>query len=789
MSAAYGGQVLLSQITRELVLEHLPESVSTKDLGRHRLKDLSRPEHIFQLVSNDFSSTFPPLRSLDVTPISLPVQTTPFVGREEEIASLSDLLAQTDTRLVTLVGPGGAGKTRLAIEIAAQHGAKFRQGVFFVDLAPLSAAEQIVQAVIEALSIAITSGDDLDAQLLRYLRRKNLLLVIDNFEQVLNGAPLVNGILRAAPSVTVLATSREKLNLTGESVLAVGGLQFADWRTPDEVMAHSAGQLFVQSAQRAQPGFQLNIGDVPHLARICQLVEGMPLAILLAAAWADMLSPQEIAAEIADSLDFLETELRDIPARQRSIRAVFEGSWERLAPADRELFKTLSVFRGGFTRQAAGEAAGASLRALAGLVSKSFLRRDPEWERYEIHELLRQFAVERLEATPEASWAAREAHTVYFTGLVEKMLDELRSDRQKAALDAIEADIENVRSAWRQLAAGGRAAEMNRIIETLWYFHEIRGWYHAGLDLFWAAEEKIRASGGDQEIEVVTSQVRVVRGYYTTLLGFAQQGRELIEESAATLRRLDRRKERLVSLSGLGASSFFLNRGAEALEISQEALDIATEIGDSWWEAHSYSGLGAASMAVRAFEDARRYSERAASLWDRIGDPWGSIWPGQTLGGLATIRGNYAEARDRYQQVLETAQSVNFRRGLQYTYNNLGNVSFWLEDYREAEEYFLQSLSNSYEIGHTREILATLYDIARVRASAQQASEAVVLLAVILQHPAREQHGLLRPATIQEDAEQLRIELETALAPEEYAAAWGRGQAAELDAVVAEMLA
>ncbi|MGD8585722.1 MAG: adenylate/guanylate cyclase domain-containing protein [Chloroflexota bacterium] len=788
MSVAHGGQILLSQITRELVEEHLPDSVDTIDLGRHRLRGLVRPETIFQLVTADLPSTFPPLRTLDVQPTNLPVQTTPFVGREEEIATLSDLLAQPGLRLVTLVGPGGAGKTRLATEAAAQQTEHFEDGVFFVGLAPLDDADQIVQSIIEALSIAITSGENLEAQLLRNLRRKRLLLVMDNFEHLLDGARLVNDILSAASGVTILATSRERLNLTGESVLVLGGLAFGDWRTPEEVLSHSAGQLFVQSAQRSQPGFQLMPADVHYVSRICQLVEGMPLAILLAAAWADTISPGEIAAEIERSLDFLETDLRDIPARQHSIRAIFEGSWERLAAPDRELFKKLSVFRGGFTREASVEAAGASLRGLARLVNKSFLRRDPDRDRYEIHELLRQFAAERLAASAEASAAAREAHTAYFTGLMEQMIEPLRSERQKAALDEIEADIENVRSAWQRLVSLGRATEINRIIETVWYFHEVRCWYHAGLELFGSSEASLRAMADDEENEVVCAQFLAIRGAFTTFLGSPQHGRKMAQEALTTLRRFNRRKESLIALFGLAVSNLFSISDTEIGQSAREMLEIGRELGDRWWETLGLTMLGSANMWAGLFEAARPYAERAAEGWARIGDPWGAIWPGTALAGLAVIDGDLAAAKERYLFVLGKAQSVNFKRGLQYTYTHLGNASFAAEAYREAEDYYLQSLAISDEIGQTREMLATCYDIARVRAVTGGIGEAVQLLGTVLNHPAREQRGQFRPATIREDAERLRMELKRALDPETYAAAWRQGEAAELDAVVAGLL-
>lgn len=789
MSAAHGGQTLLSQITRELVRKQLPEDVTLSDLGDHRLKDLSRSEHVFQLLIRDLPSDFPPIRSLDATRTNLPVQTTSFVGREDEIVAITELLAEPNTRLVSLVAPGGTGKTRLAIEVAALQSENFADGVYLAQLAPLSDSEEIVQAVIEALSIAITSGDDLKTQLLHYLRRKHLLLVMDNFEHLLEGAVLLNEILEAASGVTILATSREKLNLTGETVLTIDGLQFADWQTLEEARQHSACQLFLQAAQRSLPDFQLIKADVPHLAHICQLVHGIPLAILLAAAWVDSLSLQEIASEIEKSLDFLETELRDIPARQRSIRAVLEGSWERLDQADREHYVKLSIFRGGFTRQAAEEVAGASMQVLARLVAKSFLRRDPEQGRYHVHELLRQFAAELLEASSEDSLAAQEAHITYFTNYMEEMLPALRSERQKTTLDEIEADIENVRLVWLGLAVAGRSSDMGRIIDTLWYFHEIRGWYHAGHDLFTNAESTLEALPAEEETEIILARIMAIKGFFITMLGSPQEGRELAEKGMLTLQRFGLREEKLISLLGMFLSALFLHKGPEILEAAKEILEIANEIEHSWWQADGQTVMGSGSMATGAFEDARHYSEVAVEKWAQIGDPCGSIWPAISLGGLAAMDGDYAQAKERYQFAIKTAQSINFRRGLQYNYNNLGHISFTLKDYSEAEQNYLQSLAINDEIGQTRELLVTLYDIARVWAVIERPADAVELLAIILRHPARDQHGLFRANSIQTDAEQLRTEFEAALEPAEYSAAWQRGQSAELDDAVAELLA
>jgi predicted ATPase/class 3 adenylate cyclase len=789
MSAANGGQALLSEAMSGMLTGRLPDGVSLRDLGEYHLKDLLRPEHIFQILYPGLPADFPPLRSLSTTLTNIPAQTTSFVGREEEVANLQALLDQEEIRLVTLVGPGGTGKTRLAIEVAANQIGRFRDGVFFVALAPLSDSSQIVQAIIEAASITMASGGDLQTQLLRYLRRKKMLLVLDNFEHLLEGARFLSDILAASPGISILATSRERLNLSGENVLVLGGLQVTEWHTPEDVMAHSAGQLFIQCVQRIQPGFELAAEDIPHVTKICRLTQGMPLAILLAASWADMLSLQEIAAEIENSLDFLETELRDIPARQRSIRAVFEGSWEKLPAPKRALFKRLSVFRGGFTREAAEEVAGASLRSLARLVNKSFLTHDPATQRYAVHELLRQYAAERLQAEPGAISAVQEAHTAYFTELMIKMWELLRSNRQREMLDEIEADIENVRAAWRHLTSQNKTREMGRIVNPLWYLHELRGWYHAGLDLFNLGEKALRGSITDDQSAVTLAQIQAARGVYLTIVGSPQKGLELGEESLATFRKLNRPRESLLTYLCLGVTNYFLGRGEAAIQIGLELKEISADLEDDWWIAFSLNSLGSAYMTAQASKTARQFAEESSKAWERIGDPWGSIWPGTVLARLAVIDGNYAEARKRYQFVLTTAQSIGFKRGQQYTLISLGNVSFQLGNHSEAEDYYLQSLGISDETGQTREMLATLYDLAQLRAATDRTSEAVELLASILQHPGRFQHGLFRRATIEEDAEMLRGELENQLDSGTYAAAWKRGAGCDLQNAVDEVLA
>jgi predicted ATPase/DNA-binding SARP family transcriptional activator len=345
-------------------------------------------------------------------PHNLPAQPTPFLGREDELVELEELLADPNVRLITILGPGGVGKTRLGIAAAeeqlrgtaavdGERKPRFPNGVFFVALAGLSSADQIVPAVAKALGFALYEGREPRQQLLDYLREKRALLVLDGFDLILGGThalqavDLLTGLLSSAPGLQILVTSRGRLRLRQEQVYSVQGLAFPERETP-RAKAYAGVQLFLQSARRVQSHFELADDDATHLVRICQLVEGMPLAIELAAAWVNVLSLADIAGEVQRGLDFLETDWRDLPARHRSVRAVFETSWQRLDDAERHVFCQLSVFRGGFTRRAAEAVAGASLRVLVALADQSLLRYDPSGDRYQIHELLRQYGAGKI---------------------------------------------------------------------------------------------------------------------------------------------------------------------------------------------------------------------------------------------------------------------------------------------------------------------------------------------------------------------------------------------------------
>jgi class 3 adenylate cyclase len=342
---AHGSQTVASAATWELIKDSLPAGITVTDLGRHGLKDLSRPEHVFQIDVDGLVNDFPALKSLEATPNNLPVQLTALVGREREIADVEQALNRD--RFITILAPGGTGKTRLAIETAARLVSEFPDGVFFVDLAPISSTDGIAQAIFESIGVRLAAGDDMRAQLLVYLAGKSQLLVLDNFEHLIAGVDIVTDMLGAAPNIKIIVTSRERLRVSGETVLTLTGLD-ATWGSDEEALETGSVQLFVEAARRTDQAFALNVEDMESLGRIVRLVEGMPLGIILAAAWVDTLGVGEIAHQIANTLDFLESDRRDTPDRHKSMRALFDYSLALLPEEERSTLLTLSIFRGGF---------------------------------------------------------------------------------------------------------------------------------------------------------------------------------------------------------------------------------------------------------------------------------------------------------------------------------------------------------------------------------------------------------------------------------------------------------
>ncbi len=595
---------------------------------------------------------------------NLPAQTTPFVGRESELAELARLLADPAIRLLTVVGSGGMGKSRLTLEAASVQLANYADGVYFVALAPLATADAIVPTIAAALKFAFQSdGRTTQQQLFDYLRQKEMLLLLDNFEHLINAAGLVSELLQAAPQVKVLATSRERLRLSGETVVILGGLEFPAWETPADALAYNAVKLFMQSAQRARPNFVLATDDLPFVARICRLVDGLPLGILLAAAWVEMLSPHEIADEIAASLDFLATDLRDTPERQRSIRAVFEYSWRRLTAQEQTIFQQLSIFCGGFTRQAAQEICGASLTVLAALVNKSLLHRS-ENSRYEVHELLRQYAADKLNHDATGRLTVRTRHAAYYLTYLQQQMVDLTSRHLRATLDEIESDLENVRAAWEWTIEQKEVEAVGKTLAALNHFYELRGRYGDG-EAASRVAAKLATSAHEPLIE---ARALTWQAAFCRTLAQPEQAAQLLSHSALLLDQsvsptVDSRRERGALLLGLARLARDAGDGPTARQRFAESIAILQPLGDHWAVAGALTEL---SFVMR-----------------NIGE----------IGTVAQRQEQLAEAEQTVRQSLAICRQIDYPVGVAEALMQLGMTHYYQFRLDEAHTAIAESVA------------------------------------------------------------------------------------------------
>ncbi|HET9223672.1 MAG TPA: BTAD domain-containing putative transcriptional regulator, partial [Roseiflexaceae bacterium] len=459
---------------------------------------------------------------------NLPPQLTSFVGRDAELDAIKRLLlGEPPHRLLTLVGPGGVGKTRLALAAAerqVQQGASFPDGVFFVALAPVDTAAGIVPAVATALRFSFSTDQPPHHQLLKHLRLKRLLLVLDNLEHLIDEEilDLIGSVLTMAPGVTLLITSRARLNVQGEAVFPVGGLPFAPIPGLEASAipggntdgSSSAIDLFAQRARRIRPDFALTPEVLPAVTRICELVQGLPLGIELAAVWADVLAPAEIAAEIERSLDFLAADWRDVPERQHSLRAVFDAAWMRLDAAARDTLQALTVFQAPFERQAAQTVAGATIQTLRILVNESWLRRDAA-NRFQMHELMRQYVADILAREPSAWCRCRDRHAAYFAELLHQFDAQMRGPQPQAAFSTINTLFDDVRAAWLWLVEKGDVATLTRqMLPALFRYGELDVKGFGVLPLLQSAQRVVEADTTSRDRELYLMMLLAAQGAF-----------------------------------------------------------------------------------------------------------------------------------------------------------------------------------------------------------------------------------------------------------------------------------
>jgi predicted ATPase/transcriptional regulator with XRE-family HTH domain len=637
-----------------------------------------------------------PLRPPTPSP-GLPTYLTPFVGRAQEQAELATLLGRPDCRLVTVLGPGGVGKTRLAIETArAVPG--FADGIAFVSLAPVAAPVLIVPAIGDALGFAFSGTSDLLVQLISHLRDRRVLLILDNLEHLLEPSGVTLGLLEyllaQAPNVFVLATSRERLRLAGEWVLELEGLTATQPHAHRQADAAPAVTLFVQHAERVDRAFRLTPENEVTITTICRLVGGLPLGIELAAAWLRLLALDEIAQELMRGLDTAHLSPRTLPARHHSLRTVVDHSWQLLSPNERTALRQLSVFQGGFTRDAAAQVAEAHLPVLASLADKSLLRRGGSG-RYDLHEVIRQYADGQLSEQADEFAATCGRHAAFYLRLVAEREQRLKGAEQVAAMAELNAEIDNIRAAWKWAATHGQLDELERAAEVLQWLHEFRGWFQEGTALFAGTVEQLRAGGIAVDTAVRRRTLGRMLGHYgymATRSGASAEALAALAESYALLADGD-------DLIGLGrtvhnqasAARWSGNYG-EARRLLDRSLDLSTVTGDRHIRAMTLTNASNLAHSVGEYQEAERLFRAALSDWRELGNPRGAIWCITSCSVTLLALGKYQEAQQLLRESLAFSHTTSDTYGTATTLRSLGLAAFQQGDVEASIYFFREAL-------------------------------------------------------------------------------------------------
>jgi predicted ATPase/DNA-binding CsgD family transcriptional regulator len=710
---------------------------------------------------------------------NLPIAATPFVGRAKEIEAITTSLANPACRLLTLVGPGGIGKTRLAIEAARAQSDLLNKDVVFIALQPLSSSDLILPTLAEAIPSQFHSGRDLKEQLLDYFRDKSTLLVFDNFEHLLDGAELLSDILKAAPDVKMIVTSRERLNLQEEWVLDVLGMPVPSGEMGSEIMEYDVVQLFLQNARRVQLDFALTEVQKSSIVRICRLVGGMPLGIELAAAWVRALSCEEIAAEIERSLDVLTINTRNTPSRHRNVRAAFEPTWNRLSDEERSVFKKLSVFQGGFTREAASYIAGASLPTLLALIDKSLLRGSATGL-YDLHELLRQYGEEQLNISPDESHQTYDLHCAYYTTLLHQKWARLNGREQKQAMQEIESEIGNVRAGWLWAVKQQKEVELGKAIDSLWFYYDTRSQYQEGAVVFRVAKEALTAYEPDGVQSVTYGKLMAAEGMLYFGLTLTQECKALLEDSLEIFRYHGALSEIAHMVFRLGEVNSYLECDyPQAQQHYRESLALYRQLNNPQGEAFALAWLGMTYYYLGDFSEAWRLGHESLAQCEALGSQMEASQALIVLSVTAIEMGAYQEAKRLGKASLKIGLEVGIHYVLNLIYIILGHATCVLGEYAESKRYLYEHLK--MQTRFMPQVLYALVEIANLLAELGEPERAANLLGMVLYQPVHYDLGkytLLR----------LRTRLEAELPPEIYTAALEWGRTFDLTATVQTLL-
>ncbi len=753
--AAHGGQILLSQTTQQLVADGLPEGASLRDLGEHRLKDLAHPQHLFQVIAAGLPADFPPPRSLDVLRNNLPSSLTSFIGREREMAEFKRLLGAN--RLVTLTGAGGAGKTRLALQIAADVLEEYPDGVWLIELAALSDPSLVPKTIAAVLDVPEQPGRPVTETLVDALRSKSSLLVLDNCEHLLPAcAHLSERLLLACPRMRILATSREALEVSGEVVRRVPSLTLPDLRhppSPEHLPRYEAVRLFIERAALIQSEFALTADNAAAVARVVTRLDGIPLAIELAAARVKLLTVEQIEARLDDRFRLLTAGGRTALPRHQTLRAAMDWSYHLLSEQERAVLRRLSVFAGGWTLEAAEAVGSADDREksgtfdlLAELVEKSLVVAETQGReaRYRLLETVRQYGHDRLAESGEAA-ATRTRHRDWYLALAERAEPGLRGVDQKIWLERLEMENDNLRAALEWCRSGGEDADGAlglRLATALMRFWEKRGYYVEG------------------------------RAWLGTMLARGEAASPLL---------------RVRALNGAGILAYRQGDYERVLTLCTQGLKASEQHGDPRGGGDALHFLAHIMQARGDYDRATEMMERSLALYRVAGDNWGMANSVDCLGEIERSRGDYERAAASHRQALALYREAGETRGEAHALHNLAYVKLHQGHPKDAEALFRESLSRAQEFKFTRDIIMAVAGLAAAQAGEMPPERIARLLGAV--DALLEGAGVhLEPAEHADFEHNVRAVRER-LGDPAFAPAWDGGRKMTLDEAVREALA
>jgi predicted ATPase/serine/threonine protein kinase len=718
--AGHGGQVLLSETTAPLVKDELPEGVDIADLGEHRLKDLRRPERVYQLVILGLQANFPVLKSLDARPNNLPIQSTSLIGRDADLVSVRELFSQAGIRLLTLIGPGGTGKTRLGLQLAAELSEEFTDGVFYVPLSPIADSGLVTSTLAQTLGVRDHGNQPIFETLKEFLQSKKMLLLLDSFEHVSDAAPEVSLLLETCPLIKFLVTSREALHVKGEHEFLVSPLAFPDIsQKPDSdvLKRNPSVELFFQRAQAVKPGFEISDENAEAVAEICARLDGLPLALELAAARIKLFPPKALLKRLLDadahsSLQILSRGPRDAPERHRTLRSAMDWSYKLLDENEQGLLQMLSVFAGGFTLSAAEsvccfseESVGMDvMEGLSSLLDKSLLRQDERGEeetRFAMLGLIREYSSEKLkESGREAE--ARQKHAHFFQEFVEEAKPMLEGPEQDIWLDRLEEEHNNLRSALEWLLQqSGSEKKASAAVESCLRM--------AGtMALFWDTHGYVNEGRSWLKRILALCDVKT-NGMIDTLIGAAwlaarqsdmAEANRLYDQAIKIARQIDYKAGIAKAIGGLIFVKEFLGADDEFVEeLYSESLDLWREVGDKRGIATALGPMAQRAASGYDFEQANKLFEESLSLFREVQDKReiaGALW---NLGQIAAATGNYDEAKERYEESHKIYKDLKDLHGVATQLRGIGKVERYQGSADQARSLYEESLESFRSMG------------------------------------------------------------------------------------------